>query len=108
SASLITPLVLGTVVGAIASGRVGERGMGKGEGFVAVYVAPWLTPFALSVGVFALVAFAFLAAVDLTLEAQDRALREDAARRALGAGVALFCAALAALLLARGGAPRVL
>ena len=53
-------------------------------------------------------AFAFLAAVYLTLEAEDPALREDFRRRAIGSGVALFCSALAALLLAQGGAPRVL
>jgi len=106
-ASLITPLLLGTTVGAIASGALGDRGRGTGEGFYQVYVAPWLTPFALSVGVFALIAFAFLAAVYLTLEAQERELQEDFRRRALGAGVALFFAALAALLLSQRWAPRV-
>jgi len=106
-ASLITPLLLGTSVGAIASGALGDRGRGTGEGFYQVYVAPWLTPFALSVGVFALIAFAFLAAVYLTLEAQERELQEDFRRRALGAGVALFFAALAALLLSQRWAPRV-
>ena len=106
-ASLITPLLLGTTVGSIASGALGEGGRGKGEGFFQVYVGPWLTPFALSVGVFALIAFAFLAAVYLTLEAQERELQEDFRRRALGAGVALFFAALAALLLSQRWAPRV-
>src|SRR6266700_1523100 len=80
-ASLITPLLLGTTVGAIASGALGEAGSAKGEGFVGTYVAPWLNPFALSVGLFALVAFAFLAAVYLTLEARERELQEDFRRR---------------------------
>ncbi len=106
-ASLITPLLLGTAVGAIASGAIGDEGRGTGDGFYRVYVAPWLTPFALSVGVFALVAFAFLAAVYLTLEAEEGDRREEFRRRGLGAGVALGFAALAALLLARRGAPRV-
>ena len=106
-ASLITPLLLGTTVGAIASGALGEAGRGKGEGFYPGYVAPWLTPFALSVGVFALVAFAFLAAVYLTLEAEDTELQEDFRRRALGAGAALFGAALVVLVLSGSGAPRV-
>src|SRR5205807_3028426 len=67
-ASLITPVLLGITVGAVASGAVsGPRA--PDTVFFAVYVAPWLTPFALSVGLFALVAFAFLAAVYLTLEA---------------------------------------
>ena len=40
-------------------------------GFVEQFVQPWLTPFALSVGLLALTLFAFLAAVFLTLETQD-------------------------------------
>ena len=76
-------------------------------GFYAGYVAPWLTPFALSVGVFALTAFAFLAAVYLTLEAEDPELQEDFRRRALGSGVALFGAAVLVLVLSLGGAPLV-
>ena len=112
-ASLITPLLLGTVVGAIASGALGEgvtgrrHGGQRGQGFYAGYVAPWLTPFALSVGVFALTAFAFLAAVYLTLEAEDPELQEDFRRRALGSGVALFGAAILVLVLSLGGAPLV-
>ena len=98
-ASLITPLLLGTVVGAIASGALTDRGAGTGDAFYATYVAPWLNPFALSVGVFALVAFAFLAAVYLTMEGEEPELREDFRRRALGSGVALFGVALSALLL---------
>src|SRR5205807_2237907 len=81
--------------GAVASGAVsGPRA--PDTVFFAVYVAPWLTPFALSVGLFALVAFAFLAAVYLTLEAEDTELREAFRRRALSAGVALLRAALLA------------
>src|SRR2546428_10044012 len=65
-ASLITPLLLGTTVGAIASGALGDEGRATGGGFYQGCVAPWLTPFALSVGVFALLAFAFVAAADRT------------------------------------------
>ncbi len=106
-ASLITPLLLGTTVGAIASGGVAEGGRGKGEGFYGGFVGPWLTPFALSVGVFALITFAFLAAVYLTLEAEDAAIQDDFRRRALGAGAALFGAALVVLVLSADGAPLV-
>jgi cytochrome d ubiquinol oxidase subunit II len=70
-------------------------------------VAPWLNPFALSVGLFAVVAFAFLAAVYLTLEARERELQEDFRRRALGSGLALFLAAVLALVLSLDGAPLV-
>src|SRR6266498_977672 len=104
-ASLITPLLLGTTAGAIASGAVGDGG--QGDGFYTIYVAPWLNPFPLSVGLFALIAFAFLAAVYLTLEAPERELQEDFRRRALASGVGLFLAAVVALLLSLTGAPRV-
>lgn len=106
-ASLITPLWLGTAAGAIASGRVAEAGRGTAGGFYAGYVAPWLTPFALSVGLFAVIAFAFLAAVYLTLEAREPDLRDDFRSRALGTGIALFFGALLVLLLSHGGAPLV-
>ena len=106
-ASLITPLVLGTTAGAIAAGRLGAAGAGAGGDFYDTYVAPWLTPFTLAVGLFALVAFAFLAAVYLTLEARDHELAELFRRRALGAGVALFGAAALALALAERDAPRI-
>ena len=106
-ASLVTPVLLGTTVGAIASGALGDGGRGTGDGFVGTYVRPWLNPFTLSVGLFALVAFAFLAAVYLTLEAEDRELRADFRTRALGTGVALFGAAALALLLSARYAPLV-
>ena len=111
-ASLITPLLLGTTVGAIASGALPNGDAVKGGAFYGTYVAPWLNPFALSVGVFALVAFAFLAAVYLTLEAGQGdggggALQEDFRRRALAAGTALFAVAASALVLSRGRAPGV-
>jgi cytochrome d ubiquinol oxidase subunit II len=106
-ASLITPCLLGTTAGAIASGALGEGGGARGDGFYTVYVAPWLSPFPLSVGLFALIAFAFLAAVYLTLEARERELQEDFRRRGLASGAGLFLAAVVALLLSLGGAPRV-
>lgn len=109
-ASLITPLLLGTTVGAIASGALPNGEAVKGGPFSETYVAPWLNPFALSVGVFALVAFAFLAAVYLTLEAGQEdggELQEDFRRRALAAGAALFVVAASALVLSRGRAPGV-
>ena len=105
-ASLITPVLLGVTVGAVASGAV-SGAPAPGTRFFTGYVAPWLTPFALSVGAFALVAFAFLATVYLTLEATEPELREDFRRRALGAGVALFGAALLVLVLSGSGAPRM-
>jgi cytochrome bd ubiquinol oxidase subunit II len=104
-ASLVTPVLLGTAVGAVASGAVGDVGRGTGDGFVATYVAPWLAPFPLAVGLFTLCCFAFLAAVYLTVEAPAGPLREDFRRRALAAGAALGATAGVALLVARPGAP---
>lgn len=105
SASVITPILLGVSIGAVASGRVKEE---RTASFVPQYVEPWLTPFAFSVGLLTLVIFAFLAAVFLTLETRDRDLCEDFRRRALAAGVALFFASGLVLLLSRSQAPLVL
>jgi cytochrome d ubiquinol oxidase subunit II len=103
SASVITPILLGVSIGAVASGRVKPV-----DGtFVEQFVQPWLTPFALSVGLLALALFAFLAAVFLTLETHDPELCEDFRRRALGAAVAVFFASALVLLLSRSAAPLV-
>jgi cytochrome d ubiquinol oxidase subunit II len=98
-ASLVTPVLLGVSVGAVASGAVREQGAGSREQFYHAYIAPWLTPFAIAVGLFALTCFAFLAAVYLTLEARNRELQEDFRQRALLSGVALFGMAVLGLAL---------
>ena len=105
SASVITPILLGVSIGAVASGRLAQH---SGGTFVQQYVEPWLTPFAFSVGLLALVLFAFLAAVFLTLETHDPDLREDFRRRALGSGVAAFFASALVLFLSRREAPLVM
>jgi cytochrome bd ubiquinol oxidase subunit II len=102
SASAITPVLLGLCVGALAAGRLGPPGR---TSVYQTFVAPWLTPFGVGVGLLTLVLFAFLAAVYLTLEAREPALREDFRRRALGAAVAAFVAAFGTLGLALLGAP---
>jgi cytochrome d ubiquinol oxidase subunit II len=104
SASLVTPILLGVSIGAIASGRLTAP---AGGSFVQQFVDPWLTPFGFSVGVLALTLFAFLAAVFLTLETRDPELVEDFRRRALGAGVAVFFASGLVLLLSGAAAPLV-
>jgi cytochrome d ubiquinol oxidase subunit II len=104
SASIITPILLGISIGAVASGRVGAK---SGGSFVEQFVEPWLTPFALSVGLLTLALFAFLAAVFLTLESTDRDLCEDFRRRALGTGVAVFLFSALVLLLSHEAAPLV-
>ena len=103
-ASIITPLLLGAAVGALATGRV----RAPAGGFAASYLLPWATPFALATGLLALALFAFLAAVYLTVEAGDeRQLADDFRRRALGAGTAAIVMAGGTLILARHGAPMV-
>lgn len=104
SASVITPVLLGVSIGAVASGGVGRETSG---GFVERFVEPWLTPFAFSVGLLALTIFAFLAAVFLTLETRDRQLSDDFRGRALGSGVAVFVASAVVLLLSQDAAPLV-
>ncbi|HET7109735.1 MAG TPA: cytochrome d ubiquinol oxidase subunit II [Gemmatimonadales bacterium] len=98
-ASIITPILLGVSVGAVASGNI--RAPEAGGSFIW----PWLAPFPFAVGFLALALFAFLAAVFLTVEAGDRALADDFRRRAIWAGIAVFVTAGLALLLARRGAP---
>ena len=110
AASLLTPFLLGIVLGAIASGRLaalGTRDAGRGTGFAEGYVLPWLTPFGVAVGLLTLACFAYLAAVYLVLEAEDQDLREDFRHRAIRSGIAVLAAAVLALGLAGTGAPRL-
>jgi cytochrome d ubiquinol oxidase subunit II len=101
-ASVLTPLLLGVCIGAVASGRVVAPVRG---GFAERFVEPWLTPFAFGVGLLTLAIFAFLAAVFLTMEARDRELVEDFRRRALGTGVVVFLAAAVVLMRSFEAAP---
>jgi len=102
-ASLVSPLMLGTCVGALASGALRMSDGRPAAGFFG----SWLAPFPLAVGAFTLALFAFLAAVYLTLEADDPELREDFRRRGLAAGVVAGVLAFACLALAERGAPLV-
>ena len=107
-ASIATPILLGTIIGAISSGAVSvASGRVTHGSFAEVYVAPWLAPFPITVGAFAVTLFAYLAAVYLTIEARDDGLREDFRKRALLAAVLVFALAGIALLLSRPWAPRV-
>lgn len=104
SASVATPVMLGLCVSALAAGTLRPPGRAA---FYANYVGPWLTPFGVGVGLLTLALFAFLAAVYLTVEAREPALREDFRRRALGAAGAVFVAAFGTLALALLGAPLI-
>jgi cytochrome d ubiquinol oxidase subunit II len=102
-ASLVTPVLLGVCIGAVASGHAGP--VPAAGDFADRFVDPWLTSFSLVVGLMALALFAHLAAVFLTLESDDPALIEDFRLRALWSGVILFLVAFGALLIARDQAP---
>ena len=96
-ASTVTPLSLGVVVGAVTEGKLPQTHTGS---FADVFVTPWLTSFAVSVGLFALTLFAFLAAVYLTLEARDPEERAAFRARALLSGALVGVLALTVLMLA--------
>lgn len=101
--SIITPVLLGITLGAIASGTIHlENGIVQTDFFSA-----WLAPFPFAVGFFALALFAFLAAVYLILETDNKNLREDFRIRAIVSGIAVGVLALIVFLLAGEGAPTV-
>jgi cytochrome d ubiquinol oxidase subunit II len=102
-ASINTPILLGTTLGAIASGTIRFENGVVANGFCR----SWLAPFPFAVGFFALALFAFLAAVYLTVEARERELQEDFRVRALLSGVAVGLLALTVFMLAKTGAPTV-
>ncbi len=101
-ASLVTPVLLGVIIGAIASGSIP-----KDPRHIADFLLPWMTPFCCAVGLFALALFAYLAAVYLTLETDDAALRDDFRLRAIAAGIAVGAIAGLVLLLAHREAPGI-
>ena len=101
-ASVVTPLLLGTIVGSIVSGAAGAAvarvpavpGVAS-PSYASLYVWPWLAPFPLAVGALALAMFAFLAAVYLAV--REPALRDAFRTRALWSAGAMFVAAFGAL-----------
>ena len=97
--SVITPFALGTVVGAIAVGRV-PAGNAAGN-----LVTSWLSPAPVLVGALAVVFSGYLAAVFLaadSLRYGENSLAAAFRRRALVAGVLSGGLALAGLLVMRG------
>jgi cytochrome d ubiquinol oxidase subunit II len=102
-ASVLSPFLLGMVVGAVASGTIRIHGGLVSSGFFG----SWLSPFAVAVGLFALALCAFLAATYLAAEVGEPDLQRDFRARALGAGIAVGACALLAFLLSGAGAPRI-
>lgn len=104
-ASIVTPVMLGVIVGAISSGRIRVDAV---TGAVATdYFSSWLGLYPFAVGLFALALFAFLAAVYLTLETTERPLQDDFRVRALAAQGAVVVLAGLSLALSAGHAPMI-
>ncbi|GAA2212158.1 cytochrome d ubiquinol oxidase subunit II [Nonomuraea monospora] len=102
--SLLTPFFLGTVVGAVASGRV-PPAIGAGD-----VVSSWVNPTSLLGGALAVLVCAYLAAVFLCEDARrdgEHALAGAFRRRALVAAVVTGAAGLAGIAVLRADAPRL-
>jgi cytochrome bd ubiquinol oxidase subunit II len=104
SASVVSPVLLGVVVGAITSGQLRVV---DGQ-VVGGFFASWVAPFPWVVGALNLAICAFLAAVYLTLDTEDQpALQEEFRLRGLWASGAVFVLAWTAFALAKTGAPEL-
>jgi cytochrome d ubiquinol oxidase subunit II len=103
--SIVSPLMLGVCVGAIASGRLHvDLNSGRVQ---TDFFSQWLRPFPFAIGLWTLALFTFLAAVYLTNETGDPALQEDFRRRALLAGGVVAAMALVSFMLSEKGAPLI-
>ncbi len=104
-ASLLTPIFLGVVMGALLTGSLRvDAELRSTVGFIDA----WLDPFPFLVGLFVVTLFAFLAAVYLAVEAEDDPpLQRDFRKRALGSGIGAGLLSIAVLWLASHQAPRV-
>jgi cytochrome d ubiquinol oxidase subunit II len=100
--SIVTPFFLGTVLGAIASGRVPPAGGGDPMG-------SWLNPTSIAVGLLAVAAGAYISGAFLTADARRGApdLVDSFRWRTLGAGVVAGALAVAGLVVLRTDAPRL-
>lgn len=101
AASLLAPAALGSALAALAGGHIRVAP----DGTVSSPTSAWLGAFPLAVALFVLVLFAWLAAVYLCVEADDRALREDFRVRALAAGLALGLLSVVVRVAAQAEAP---
>jgi cytochrome bd ubiquinol oxidase subunit II len=103
-ASVVSPVLLGTVVGGLASGQVALDPAGR---VLDRSFGAWLGAFPLATGALSLALCAYLAAVYLCHEADDAALADDFRRRALAAGAVVAGLAVSTFLLAFSGAPLI-
>jgi cytochrome d ubiquinol oxidase subunit II len=102
--SVITPFFLGTIAGAIASGRV-PPGLARGN-----IITSWANPTSLTCGVLAVGVCAYLAAIYLTAEAsrgRQNDLAEYFRRQGLVSGILVGLVALAAIAVVRNDAEQL-
>jgi len=103
-ASFYTPFFQGLTLGALTTGDIHFVGDRVTTGFFA----GWLTPFALTCGLFALALFAFLAATYMTVDTQDQPdLQNDFRLRAIWAEAALIPLAIIVFVTSKYGAPEM-
>jgi cytochrome d ubiquinol oxidase subunit II len=103
-ASFFTPFFQGLTLGALSTGDIRFVGDRVTTGFFA----GWLTPFALTCGLFALALFAFLAATYMTVETRSQPdLQNDFRRRAIWAEAALIPLAIIVFITSKNGAPLI-
>ena len=101
-ASFFTPFFQGLTLGALTTGDIRVAGDQVTTGFFE----GWLTPFALTCGLFALALFAFLAATYLTVDTQKQPdLQSDFRLRAIWAQAALVPLAVIVFITSKYGAP---
>ena len=100
--SFFTPFFQGLTLGALTTGDIHFVGDRVTTGFFA----GWLTPFALTCGLFALALFAFLAGTYMTIDAQSQPdLQNDFRLRAIWAEAALIPLAIIVFSTSKYGAP---
>jgi cytochrome bd ubiquinol oxidase subunit II len=100
--SVVTPFFLGTIAGAVASGRVPTR-IDAGD-----ILGSWWNPTSVTVGLLAVGVCAYLAAVYLCADARragEERLADGFRMRALATGVLVGVATIAALLVVHADAP---
>lgn len=66
--SVLVPVMFGLMVGAMASGEL----QAQSTSFAQTYIHPWTSPFSISVGLFTMALFAWIAAVFLVGEASTK------------------------------------
>lgn len=82
--SIIAPLLLGVITGALTLGRINP----EAENFYDAFMAPWLNIFCWVLGIFTCCLFSFLAAVYLIGEAESPEVRDQFFRIARNANIA--------------------